>query len=428
MSSFTYKGGVLHAEAIALPQLAEVIGTPFYCYSTAALVTAWQSFANAFKNQKARIFYAANANLAVLSTLVRLGAGMDVVSEGEMQRALASGTPSNSIIFSGVGKTYNELVSALTIGIYQINVESIPELNLLSKVALDIGVRAPVAIRINPNVDACTHAKITTGQEQNKFGIDYRDAVTAFSLAKQLPGIDIVGVAVHIGSQVTDLAPYETAYRRIASLVCELRANGLRIDRFDLGGGLGIRYQDETPPTPSEYAVMVQRILGSLNCTLLLEPGRAVAGNAGILVARILYVKTGYARNSQQGRTFIIVDAAMNDFIRPALYDAWHEIMPVHQPISNVPYNPCDVVGPVCETGDTFALQRLLPPLANGELVAFGNAGAYGAVMSSMYNTRPLCPEVLVRSSAHAVVRRRPSFTEMVAGEILPSWIRAKEY
>lgn len=419
MNPFIYKNGVLHAEDVSLPAIAAEVGTPFYCYSTAGLVANYRAYAGAFEGQDAGVCYAlkANSNLAVVRTLARQGAGADVVSEGEMRRALAAGVPANRIVFSGVGKTRAEMRAALEAGIYQLNVESVPELEALSEVASPMGVTAPIAIRVNPDVDARTHAKISTGKKENKFGIDWDHAREVYAKAASLPGIEPVGIAVHIGSQLTDLAPFRAAFERVVELLHVLRADGIDIRRLDLGGGLGIRYRDETPPDLHAYAGMVRSITGNLGCHVTLEPGRALVGNAGILVSKVVYLKHGLARR------FLIVDAAMNDLIRPSLYDAYHAIKPVAEPSPDVEPVPVDVVGPVCESGDTFALQRPLPPLASDDLVAICSAGAYGAVMASSYNTRPLAPEVLVDGDRFAVIRPRPKVEDLLRLERMPEWL-----
>jgi diaminopimelate decarboxylase len=420
MSAFAYRNGVLHAEGVPLPALADEIGTPFYCYSTAALETHFTAFAGAFQGEDATVCFAlkANSNLAVVRTFARLGAGADVVSEGEMRRALAAGIPPERIVFSGVGKTRSELRAALVAGIHQINVESLPELHALSDVARSLGVEAAIAFRVNPDVDAHTHAKISTGKKENKFGIDYDHARDLYAAAARLPGIRPVGVAVHIGSQLTDLAPFRAAFERVATLVSALRQDGHDIGRLDLGGGVGIVYRNERPPDLADYAAMVRSVTGNLGCHLMLEPGRALVGNAGVLVTRIIYVKQGLHRR------FLVVDAAMNDLIRPALYDAWHGIGPVVEPAAEASHDLYDVVGPVCETGDTFALQRPLPPMEADDLMAILSAGAYGAVMASTYNTRPLVPEVLVNGTGHAVIRPRPSLESLLEADRMPDWLR----
>ncbi|MBV9826209.1 MAG: diaminopimelate decarboxylase [Alphaproteobacteria bacterium] len=416
---FPYRHGQLHAEATSLLDVAAAVGTPFYLYSAAALTARYHSFVEAFQPIQPMVCYAvkANSNLAVLRLFAGLGAGADVVSEGELHRALAAGIPPDRVIFSGVGKGRAELMTALEAGIHQINVESVPELRRLSEIAAAQGAAAKVAIRVNPDVDALTHAKIATGKKENKFGIDLDEALAAYRLADALPGIEPVGVAMHIGSQAGSLQPFAEAFERLAGFIREVRQAGLKVRRVDLGGGLSIRYRDETPTDPAEYGALVNRIFGGLDLSMACEPGRVLVGPAGLLVARVEYIKHGASRR------IVIVDAAMNDLIRPALYEAWHEIVPVRQPGSDVVVSAADVVGPVCETGDTFATGRELPPLEEGELVAFGNAGAYGAVMSSTYNTRPLVPEVLVSGDRYAVIRARPTYAEMLALDTVPEWL-----
>ncbi len=416
---FAYRGGSLYAEDVPLATLAASVGTPFYVYSTAGLVRHYRRFANAFAPAQPLICFAvkANSNLAVLSLFARLGAGADVVSEGELRRALAAGIPGERILFSGVGKTAAEMAAALAADIHQINVESEPELHRLSAVAQQTGRVARIALRVNPDVDALTHAKIATGKKDNKFGIDFAQAAAAYRLAHTLPGLAPVGLALHIGSQLTDLEPYRHAFARLAELVRTLRAAGLAVERVDLGGGLGIRYRDEQPPEIAEYAALVRDVFGALGVAVAIEPGRALAGPAGLLVARVLYVK------QSRSRRFVVVDAAMNDLMRPALYDAWHDIVPVMAPAADAPRAAADVVGPVCETGDTFALARELPPLEEGDLVAFAAAGAYGAVMSSTYNSRLLVPEVLVAGARSAIIRPRPSYDELLGLDRVPAWL-----
>jgi diaminopimelate decarboxylase len=416
---FSYRGGELHAEDIAVSRIASVVGTPFYLYSAAAFAAQYQRFAEAFVAERPLICYAvkANSNLAVLSLFASLGAGADVVSEGELRRALAAGMPPQRILFSGVGKTRGELEAALDAEIHQINVESVPELRRLSEIARARGRVAPVAIRVNPDVDARTHAKISTGMKENKFGIDLGEAIAAYSLAGALPSIEPVGLAVHIGSQLVHLEPFRRAFMRVAGLVRELRAQGLAVTRIDLGGGLGIRYRAEHVPEPNSYARLVREIFGSAGLAMTFEPGRVLAGPAGLLVARVIYVKQGAAKR------FVIVDGAMNDLIRPALYEAWHDIVTVRLPAADAWLAPADVVGPVCETGDTFGVDRDLPPLAEGDLIAFTAAGAYGAVMSSTYNSRLLVPEVLVAGSRFDVIRARPSYDDMLSLDIIPTWL-----
>jgi len=419
MNPFIYRQGVLHAENVPLPAIAAEVGTPFYCYSTAGLVANYRAYAGAFEGQDAGICFAlkSNSNLAVVRTFAQMGAGADVVSEGELKRALAAGVPADRIVFSGVGKTRSEMRTALEAGIFQLNVESVPELEALSEVASSMGVEASIAIRVNPDVDAKTHAKISTGKKENKFGIDWDHAREVYAKAASLPGIQPVGIAVHIGSQLTDLAPFRAAFERVVELLHALRADGIDIRRLDLGGGLGIRYRDETPPDLHEYAGMVRSITGNLGCHVTLEPGRALVGNAGVLVSKVVYLKQGLARR------FLIVDAAMNDLIRPSLYDAYHAIKPIIEPSAAVEPVTVDVVGPVCESGDTFALQRPLPPLKSDDLIAFCSAGAYGAVMASTYNTRPLAPEVLVNGDDFAVIRPRPTIEALLEQERMPGWL-----
>jgi len=407
---------------VSLAAIADAVGTPFYCYSSAQIERQYRRFVASLAGLDATIFYSvkANPNLAVIATLARLGAGADVVSEGEFRRALAAGIPGERILFSGIGKTASELRFALANGVRQINVESLPELQLVSDVASSLGTEAPVAIRVNPDIDAQTHAKITTGLNENKFGIDLAHVREAFAQTRALPNLANAGIAVHIGSQLTSLAPFEAAFRRVLTLVAELRRDGFAIERVDLGGGLGIRYRDEAPPPVEDYAAMVRRLAGNLGAHLAFEPGRALVGNAGALVSRVLYVKDGVTRR------FVILDAAMNDLMRPALYDAWHEIVPLAAPAPGAALRPADLVGPVCETGDTFAAARPLPPLAAGALVAILSAGAYGASMSSGYNTRLPASEVLVQGSTFEVIRRRPSYDEVLAQDRMPSWLAGR--
>ena len=423
MTHFVYRNGFLNAEQVPLSRIADEVGTPFYCYSTAALADNYDAFAGAFENQPATVCYAlkANANLAVIRTLANLGVGADVVSGGELRRAQAAGIPGGKVVFSGVGKTREEMVLALEAGILQFNIESEPELATLNQVALNRGEQAPVALRVNPDVDAETHEKIATGTRDSKFGIDVSRAPAVYAKAAGLPGIAVQGIAVHIGSQLTDLAPFEAAFDRVAALVRFFRSRGLPVHRIDLGGGLGIRYADEEPPTASAYAEMVARIFTDLDVEFVFEPGRVLVGDAGVLVTTVLYVKETYAR------TFVVVDAAMNDLLRPSLYGANHPINAVAMAAKDAPHKEVDVVGPVCETGDVFAKARALSPLASGDLVAIGAVGAYGAVMSSAYNTRPPAAEVLVRGSAHAVVRARSTIDELMAQDLLPSWLAASE-
>jgi diaminopimelate decarboxylase len=421
-SEFRYRGGELHAEDIPLARIAEAVGTPFYCYSAAMLEASYRRFAAAFGGQRATICYAlkANSNQAVLRLFARLGAGADVVSEGELRRALAAGIPPGRIVFAGVAKTRDEMAFALDSQIHQFNVESEPELVALEAVARGKGLRAPVAIRINPDVDARTHAKISTGKSENKFGIDLAHALPALRRAAAMPGIDLKGVAVHIGSQLTELEPFRVAFGRLVELVRQLRAEGIDISRVDLGGGIGVRYHAESPPDIADYAAMVKALTGNLGVELAFEPGRQLVAEAGILVSRVVYLKEGATRR------FVIQDAAMNDLIRPALYEAWHDIVPVTEPPLGAPQHPVDVVGPVCESGDTFATQRSMPPVEEGDLLATLSAGAYGAVMASTYNSRLLVPEVLVSGSEYFVIRRRSSYNELLALDQVPEWLRDK--
>jgi diaminopimelate decarboxylase len=418
---FLYRGGVLHAEEVPVPEIAEAVGTPFYCYSTATLARHYRLFDEALTGMDHLVCYAMKAasNQAILRTLAALGAGMDVVSGGEYARAIAAGVPGERIVFSGVGKTREEMRVALIGGIRQFNVESEPEMRVLSEVAASLGKVAPITIRVNPDVDAKTHAKIATGKSENKFGIPIARARAVYAEAARLPGIEVVGIDVHIGSQLTDLEPFRLAYRKVADLTGVLRADGHDIRRLDLGGGLGIPYtrSNEAPPLPMDYGAMIREELGHLGCEIEIEPGRLIVGNAGVLVSAVIYVKEG------EGRDFLILDAAMNDLIRPAMYDAHHDIVPVIEPAPGSEQRPYDVVGPVCESGDTFARARQLPPLAAGDLVAFRSAGAYGAVMASEYNTRPLIPEVLVNGRDFAVIRARPSFDEMLNRDTIPEWL-----
>ncbi len=421
MDHFQYRGGILHAEDVPLTEIAAAVGTPFYCYSTATLTRHFRLFQDALAGMDHLVCFAIKSlsNQAILRTLGDLGAGMDVVSGGEYRRALAAGIPGARIVFSGVGKTREEMAFALRNGIRQFNVESAEELRVLSDVATSLGAVAPITLRVNPDVDAKTHEKIATGRKEDKFGVPISRAREIYAQAAALPGINVVGVDVHIGSQLTDLAPFEAAFTKIADLTRVLRADGHTIRRLDLGGGLGIPYtrSNETPPLPLEYGAMIQRVLGDLDVEIEIEPGRLIAGNAGILVASVIYLKEG------EGRDFLILDGAMNDLIRPAMYGAYHDIVPVVEPVAAVAQSPVDIVGPVCESGDTFAKGRDMPPLAPGDLVAFRSAGAYGAVMASEYNTRPLIPEVLVKDDQYAVIRVRPSFDEIINRDTLPSWL-----
>ena len=419
MHHFAYKDGTLHAENVNLKTLADEIGTPFYCYSTATLERHFKVMNDAFAGTDHLLCYAmkANSNQAVLKTMASLGAGMDVVSEGELRRALAVGVPARNIVFSGVGKTAREMAFALKEGIACFNVESEPELELLSQVAQRVSQRASVSIRVNPDVDAKTHAKITTGKADNKFGISYLRASEVYARAAALPNIDVSGVDMHIGSQITELSPFEQAFKLMAELVAKLKSEGHNIRHLDLGGGLGVPYRgdNDIPPHPDEYAQMVKRTLGHLNLKYLMEPGRMIVGNAGILVSRVIYIK------ENEGHTFVIQDAAMNDLIRPTLYDAYHEIVAVDEQ-RNEELFEADVVGPVCETGDYLAKKRRMPKLLQGDLLATMTAGAYGAVQSGTYNTRPLVPEVLVNGQQWALVRPRQTYEELIGLDQLAAW------
>ena len=418
MNPFQYKNRELHADDVSLTTLADAVGTPFYCYSETAIVHQFNAYLSAFAEQDVRICYAikANDNLAVLRALAECGAGADVVSGGELKKALAAGIPADRVIFSGVGKTPEELRMALDTGIMQVNVESFPEMEALSEIAKISGKTMEIAIRVNPNIDAKTHKKISTGRKQDKFGIDINKAQEAYRRAVDLPGIDPASLAVHIGSQLTSLEPFRKAFVRVATLVGELREAGHDIRRIDLGGGLGIDYDGTPPPTPAAYAEMVKESVGGLGCQILLEPGRNIVGNAGVLVTRVIYIKEG------EDRDFVIVDAAMNDLIRPALYDAHHGIRPVMEASDGAELQSVDVVGPICETGDTFTKARKLPPLVAGDLLVLDSAGAYGAVMASTYNARPFLAEVMVRENRFSIVHARQSIEDMMRTESFADW------
>jgi diaminopimelate decarboxylase len=421
MHHFTYRQGRLHAEAVDIARLAEEIGTPFYCYSSATLIRHYRVFADAFAGTDALVCYSvkANSNLAVLATLAKEGAGMDVVSEGELRRALAVGVPGAKIAFSGVGKTREEMAFALSQGIFAFNVESEPELRALSETAVATGREARVALRVNPDIDAKTHHKIATGKAENKFGIPFAAALPLYRLARELPGINASGVHMHIGSQITDLEPFRNAFLLLKELVEALRAERFAVEFANLGGGLGVPYRSDSapPPLPADYARIVKDAVGGLGLKLLFEPGRMIAANAGILVARVIYVKRA------EPKTFTIVDAAMNDLLRPTLYEAYHEIWPVAEPKPGSATLLTDVVGPVCETGDYLAQERRLPELAPGDLISVMTAGAYGAVLASQYNSRLLVPEVLVSGEKSALTRSRPTYETMLAAERVPNWL-----
>lgn len=422
MDHFLYRDGQLFAEDVPVAEIAAAVGTPFYVYSTATLTRHFKLFDEALDGVPHLVCFAMKSlsNQAVLKTLADAGAGMDVVSGGEYFRAKAAGVAGDKIVFSGVGKTADEMRMALTGGIRQFNVESEPEMVVLSSVAVEMGVVAPITIRVNPDVDAKTHAKIATGKSENKFGIPISRARAVYKMAAALPGLKVIGIDVHIGSQLVDLAPFEAAYAKVADLVEVLRADGHAIERLDLGGGLGIPYarSNEAPPLPVDYGRMIKRTLGHLDCEIEIEPGRLISGNAGLMVSKVIYVKEG------EDREFLIIDGAMNDLIRPAMYDAHHDIVPLVEPEAAHMPTKYDIVGPVCESGDTFAKGREMPVVVAGDLVAFRSAGAYGAVMSSEYNSRPMIPEVLVNGDQFAVIRARPTYEEMIARDTMPAWLK----
>ena len=419
MEHFAYAQGNLQAEDVSVATIAESVGTPFYCYSTATLVRHFRVFKEAFQDVPALICYAlkANSNQAIIKTLAKEGAGADVVSEGEIRRAIAAGIPADKIVFSGMGKTIQEITYALEVGILQFNIESESELEALSHIAQRKNKTAEIAIRVTPDVDGRTHAKITTGTKISKFGIDISEAPALYKKAAGLPNIAVKSVSCHIGSQITELEPFQKAFSRVIDLVRDLRADGHSIERLDLGGGLGIPYDgDQTPPTPAEYAAVVKNLTRNLGCKLMFEPGRLLVGNAGILVSRVIGLKKTPARE------FLVVDAGMNDLVRPTLYDAFHEIVPVKIPKAETRCT-FDVVGPVCETGDVFARDRILPVFEAGDLIAFRSAGAYGAAMSNTYNSRLLVPEVLVNGKEFSVIRQRQTYEELIGQDRLPNWL-----
>ena len=420
MRHFDYHDGEMFAEDVALSRIADEVGTPVYVYSTATFTRHFRVFADSFDDPRALIAYSvkANSNIAVLATLAKQGAGADVVSGGELKRALIAGIPASKIVFSGVGKTHTEMHDALIAGIRVFNVESLEELRLLNEVALELGKIAPIAFRVNPDVTAGGHAKISTGKKENKFGIAWSQSEQAYAEAARLPAIEIVGVDVHIGSQISELAPFEAAIVKVGGLIKRLRAAGHTISSFDIGGGLGIPYgnNEAAPPSPSEYAALVKRLTADLTVDMIFEPGRMIAGNSGVLLSKVLYVKRG------EDRDFLIIDAAMNDLIRPALYDAYHDMEPVLQGDLDK-METYDVVGPICESGDTFSKGREMPRLESGNLIVLHSAGAYGAAQASQYNTRPLVPEVLVNGADYAVIRDRPSIEDILKTESLPDWL-----
>ncbi len=418
MEPIAYRDGILSVEEVALTRIAEAVGTPAYVYSSGAMETRLAAFQQALAGMDTLVCYAlkANSNLAVIRTFAARGAGADVVSLGELRQALAAGVPADRIVFAGVGKTAAEMAPAIDAGILMFSVESESELRLLSRIAAAKDASVAIAVRVNPDVDAKTHDKISTGRRQDKFGIGWERAPEIYELAASLPGLRVEGVAVHIGSQLTSLAPFEAAFRRVAELVRTLRQAGHDIRHLDLGGGLGINYKDETPPEPEAYARVVRRTVGELGLRLVFEPGRYLIGNAGILLSRVVHIK-------DEGQRFVILDAAMNDLIRPALYEAWHDILPVVAPGPGAVMAPATFAGPICESGDVLAHQRQAAPLAPDDLISIGDAGAYAAVMASTYNSRPLAPEVLVKGDRFAVIRRRQSIEELIARDNLPPWL-----
>ncbi|MDP5084505.1 MAG: diaminopimelate decarboxylase [Yoonia sp.] len=421
MDHFLYRDGALYAEDVPVAEIAAAVGTPFYVYSTATLKRHFSLFDEALGWADHLVCFAMKSlsNQAVIKLLGDAGAGMDVVSGGEYMRAKAAGVPGDRIVFSGVGKTADEMRLAIEGGIRQFNVESEPEMIMLDRVAQSLGAVVPITVRVNPDVDAKTHAKIATGKSENKFGIPISRAREVYAMAGTMPGLKVIGIDVHIGSQLTELAPFEAAYRKVAELTEQLRADGHEIKRLDLGGGLGIPYarSNEAPPLPTDYGALIQRTVGHLGCEIEIEPGRLISGNAGLMVSKVIYVKSG------EDRDFLILDGAMNDLIRPAMYDAWHDIIPVKEPAPGAAPAKYDIVGPVCESGDTFAKGREMPAVQADDLVAFRSAGAYGAVMASEYNSRPLIPEVLVDKDQFAVIRARPTYEEMIARDTLPMWL-----
>ncbi|PUB15440.1 diaminopimelate decarboxylase [Yoonia sediminilitoris] len=421
MDHFLYRDGALYAEDVPVAEIAAAVGTPFYVYSTATLIRHFALFDEALGFADHLVCFAMKSlsNQAVIKVLGDAGAGMDVVSAGEYLRARAAGIPGERIVFSGVGKTADEMRTALQGGIRQFNVESEPEMVVLDQVARSLGKVAPITVRVNPDVDAKTHAKIATGKSENKFGIPISRARDVYAMAAKMPGLKVIGIDVHIGSQLTELAPFEAAYKKVAELTEQLRADGHEISRLDLGGGLGIPYarSNEAPPLPTDYGKLIERTVGHLGCEIEIEPGRLISGNAGLMVSKVIYVKSG------EDRDFLILDGAMNDLIRPAMYEAWHDIVPVVEPEPGDAPAKYDIVGPICESGDTFAKAREMPRVEPDDLVAFRSAGAYGAVMSSEYNSRPLIPEVLVDGNQFAVIRARPTYEEMIGRDTLPEWL-----
>jgi diaminopimelate decarboxylase len=419
VTGFAYKNGVLHAEGVALPRIAGAVGTPTYVYSASLLEANYRAYETAFGGQNVGIHFAlkANGNLGVVALLASLGAGADIVSLGEMKRAMAAGIAPADIVFSGVGKTRDELAEAIRLGVAQINVESEPELEALNDVSCAMGRRQRIVLRVNPDVDARTHEKISTGKKGDKFGIPYHQVPAVYRRAAEMDGIEIAGIAVHIGSQLTDLTPFRSAYAKLAELVQSLRADGLPVQTIDLGGGIGVTYNDEQPPSIDAYATVVLDTVGNLGCRLAVEPGRSIVASAGVLLSRVVYRKAG------EPNDILILDSGMNDLLRPSMYGAYHPILPVAEPASNAPFSLVDVVGPVCESGDTFARGRSLPPVDADDLIVFGAAGAYGSSMSSTYNARPLTAEVLVRGDDFDIVRPRQTIEAMFADERIPDWV-----
>ena len=421
MSGFTYKNHQLYAENVALQKIAEEVGTPVYCYSSKVLLENYSALEDALlrvmPDHNFLIAYAckSNSNIAVMKTLADAGAGMDIVSGGELKRALAAGTAPDKIVFSGVGKTVDELTAAIEHNIWQINVESVPELEMLSKIASELGKTARIAIRVNPDVDAETHEKISTGRKEDKFGIDIDVSAEIYDRAAELPGLEVLGAAMHIGSQIAKTEPFRKAFVRMVDLIADLRERGHDIQRIDVGGGFGITYKDEAPINLDNFAALLKEVIAPLGCQIILEPGRAFSGNAGVLLSEVLFIKDGATRK------FMVTDAAMNDLIRPTLYSAYHPLWPVEKRDGKTA--AYDVVGPVCETGDTFMVNEELPEVQQGDLMAFMVSGAYGAAMSSYYNTRPLIPEVLVKGDDYAVIRKRPTVEEILEREDLPHWM-----
>jgi diaminopimelate decarboxylase len=414
-----YKKETLFVEGVSMKTVDDTVGTPFYCYSTEIMVKRYRALREVLKSQNATIYYAvkANPNLAVIKTFANEGAGADVVSIGELRRCLAAGIPANKMVFAGVGKTRAEITEALSVGIYQLNVESEPELQVINEVAMSLGVKANIGLRVNPDVDAKTHAKITTGLKENKFGVDLIRAPIIFEIAKSLENISLKSLSVHIGSQLLDLEPYRAAYTKVAEMTLHLRSLGFQIDHLDLGGGIGIPYHGETSPDLNRFSDIIKETVGDLGCKLSFEPGRYLVGESGILVTRVIYVKKG------RGKEFIIVDAAMNDLIRPTLYEGHHNIVTVQQFDQNTKSYLCDVVGPICESGDYLAQDRMLPKLEEDDLLAVKSVGAYGAAMSSTYNSRPLIPEIFINGDSFSVIKRRQTVQENMELEAIPQWL-----